>query len=89
MTKVTSVSHETDQLQRDLDELREAVLDDWILITARGGDTLRAIQNTFSWRVTRPLRTFRSFEKQVERIGFLPASQLAAAAVARKLGKRQ
>ncbi|WP_166879383.1 MULTISPECIES: hypothetical protein [unclassified Salinibacterium] len=83
------MSDETEQLQRDLDELREAVLDDWVLITARGGDALRAFQNTFSWRVTRPLRVFRRFEKRVHEIGFVPSSQLAAAALARKLGKHR
>lgn len=80
---------DAERLQRDLDELREAVLNDWILITSRAGDALRAFQNTFSWRITRPLRVVRRFGYQAREIGFVPASQLAAARLASTLGSRR
>ncbi len=78
---------DTVKLKAELDELREAVLDDWILVTTRNVDAIRAMQRTVSWRVTRPLRIFRGFQRRAADIGYVTASQLAAVRVAEKLGR--
>lgn len=83
------VTDDGDRVQRDLDELREAVLDDWLVITSSGGDALSALQNSVSWRITRPLRMFRRFEKKMREVGFVPAAQLTAVSLARRLGERR
>ncbi|RKR73246.1 hypothetical protein [Frondihabitans australicus] len=73
--------------EEELQQLREAVLDDWLVVTSSVTDYLRDIQQTFSWRVTRPLRRARQFQKKVDEVGVVPASQLAAVALAKKLGR--
>jgi hypothetical protein len=85
---------EAGNLRAELDELREAVLEDWIVITTRNVDAIRAMQgsirameSTLSWRVTRPLRLFRSVQLRASQIGYVRASQLAAARLAEKLGR--
>ncbi|MCU1527630.1 MAG: hypothetical protein JWP75_1393 [Frondihabitans sp.] len=71
----------------DLAELREAVLDDWLRVTSSVTDAVIEIENTLSWRVTRPLRLVRLLQRKVGEIGVIPASQLAATAVAKRLGR--
>lgn len=78
---------DTAKLKAELDELREAVLDDWILVTTRNVDAIRAMQRTLSWRVTKPLRVLRRFQRRAADIGYVTASQLAAVRVAEKLGR--
>ncbi len=78
---------ETAQLRAELDELREAVLEDWILVTTRNVDAIRAMQRTVSWRVTRPLRIFRVFQRKASEVGYVRAGQLAAVRVAEMLGR--
>ncbi len=71
----------------DLAELRQAVLDDWIVVTTRTAQELQDIQKTVSWRVTRPLRLVRRFQGTAREIGYGAALDLAAGAVARRLGR--
>jgi len=85
---------EAGRLKAELEELREAVLEDWLLVTTRNVDvirklqgTVRAMQRTVSWRVTRPLRLFRSFQFKATEIGYFRAGQLAAVRVAEKFGR--
>lgn len=75
------------RLEAELEELREAVLEDWILMTTRNVEAIRAMQRTVSWRVTRPLRMFRVFQRKASDLGYIRASQLAAARLAEKLGR--
>ena len=70
----------------ELAELREAILADWIVVTSRAGITLRAMQATVSWRVTRPLRLFRLFSNHARETSLADASQLVAVRVASRLG---
>jgi hypothetical protein len=79
--------HRTDA-ERDLDELRDAVLDDWLTVTSNVTDALQAIQQTVSWRVTRPLRTAKLFSNKAKEVGVVPAGRLAAVEVARRLVRR-
>jgi hypothetical protein len=74
--------------ERQLSELRDAVLDDWILITSHSTDALRAMQSTVSWRVTRPLRVVRTYSYKSREIGLASTGRLAAHALASKLGRR-
>jgi hypothetical protein len=73
--------------EADLAELREAVLDDWFRVTSSVTDAVTEIENTLSWRVTRPLRLARTLQRKASEIGVVPASQLAAVAVAKRLGR--
>jgi hypothetical protein len=72
--------------EAELVELRQAVLEDWILVTSRAGQTQRAMERTLSWRITRPLRLVRIFSAKAKEIGLPEASQLAAVTLARRLG---
>jgi hypothetical protein len=78
----TDAEHGTPE--QELDQLREAVLDDWLIVTSSVTDYLRDMQTTFSWRVTRPLRLVRRYQRRAGEIGVVPAGQLAAVALARK-----
>lgn len=78
---------QTTRLRAELDELREAVLEDWIVVTTRNFEAIREMQHTVSWRVTRPLRVFRVFQRKAFEIGYARATQLAAQRVAAKLGR--
>ncbi|WAB84024.1 hypothetical protein OVN20_00110 [Microcella daejeonensis] len=78
---------DTARLKDDLEELREAVLDDWILVTTRNVDAIRSMEQTLSWRVTKPLRVLRSVQRRASDVGYVRAGQLAAARVAEKLGR--
>jgi hypothetical protein len=71
--------------EQQLVELRDAVLDDWILVTSHSTDALRAMQASLSWRVTRPLRVFRTFSFKAREIGVVPTGRLAAHAIASRL----
>jgi hypothetical protein len=73
--------------EEELEQLRDAVLDDWLLVTSAVTDALRDMQQTLSWRVTRPLRRFRTLQRKVEAVGIVPAGQLAAAELARRIGR--
>lgn len=80
---MTNAEHGTPEA--DLEELREAVLDDWLLVTSSVTDYLNDIQHTLSWRVTRPLRVVRVLQKRAGELGVVPTGQLAAVALAKKL----
>lgn len=71
----------------DLDDLREALLVDWLKSTTSVTDSLHAMQQTVSWRITRPLRLVRLLQRKVTEIGVVPASQLAAGALAKRIGR--
>lgn len=73
--------------RRDYDELRQAVLDDWIVITTRTAGRVDAMTRTLSWRITAPLRLARVFQRTAKEQGFDVARDLTAAAIARRLGR--
>jgi hypothetical protein len=81
---VNNSNHSADD---DLAELRQAVLDDWIIVTTRTSAVLEDITNTVSWRVTKPLRIVRRFQASANELGLVAATDLAAASVARRLGR--
>jgi hypothetical protein len=71
----------------ELEELRQAVLDDWIVVTTRTVGVIEAMQATLSWRVTKPLRLAKRFQLAAQSDGLGVAIDLAAVAVARRLGR--
>lgn len=72
----------------DLDELRDAVLDDWIVMTTMTAGALAQFQATLSWRITRPLRLIRRYQTVAQREGLMSATRLSAVAVAERLRRR-
>lgn len=64
------------------------MLEDWIVVTTRSSTAVAAMQQTLSWRITRPLRLVRRFGKVSEDIGLANAVNLAAVSVARRVGRR-
>jgi hypothetical protein len=81
------VDNTNESADDELAELRQAVLDDWVVVTTRTSVALHSIQKTVSWRVTRPLRLVRRFQGSVNELGLAAATDLAAASVARRLGR--
>jgi len=80
------VSNDREQeLERELTELREAVLTDWITVASQVTDTLNSMQQTLSWRITKPLRVVRVLHRKVEQVGTARAVQIARAQLATKL----
>jgi len=73
------------ELERELAELREAVLTDWITVASQVTDALNSMQKTLSWRITRPLRLARGLQIKVEQVGTGRAVQIARAQLATKL----
>ena len=81
------MDHGAQSAEEDLAELRQAVLDDWVVVTTRTSAFLRDITNTVSWRVTKPLRIVRRFQGVAKQEGIAVATDLAAGAIARRLGR--
>ena len=81
------MSASDDNARIELEELRQAVLDDWIVVTTRTVGVVEAMQATLSWRVTKPLRVAKRFQRAAQNEGLSVAIDLAAVAVARRLGR--
>ena len=82
-----NVKNSNQSADDDLAELRQAVLDDWIIVTTRTSVVLENVTNTVSWRVTKPLRMVRRFQGSAKELGLVAAADLAAASIARRLGR--
>lgn len=80
------MTEESARLAAELEELREAILEDWIIVTTRNVDAIRAMEKSLSWRVTRPLRLVRSAQLRAAELGYVEAGQLVAARLAAKAG---
>jgi hypothetical protein len=81
------MSTSDDAARAELEELRQAILDDWIVVTTRTVGVVEAMQATLSWRITKPLRLAKRFQISAQRDGVGVAVDLAAVAVARRLGR--
>lgn len=80
---------DVDDAEARLAELCDAVLSDWIRVTAEHAGALRDMQNSLSWRITRPLRLARTYQMKVSEAGVLEATRIAAAMVAARAGARR
>ncbi len=86
--ELLTMSASEDEIRAELDELRRAVLNDWIVVTTRTAGLVEQMQSTVSWRVTKPLRVFKRFQRTATDEGLRVAIDLTAVAVARRLGRR-
>lgn len=73
------------QLERELAELREAVVDDWLANAAHASEELIAMRQSISWRVTRGLRLVRTFQLKAREVGFANAARAAVSIVNNKV----
>ena len=76
-----------DEARMQLEELRQAVLDDWIAVTTRAAGAIEEMQSTVSWRLTKPLRLVKRFQRATQADGLRVAVDLVAVSVARRLGR--
>jgi hypothetical protein len=72
----------------ELRALRDAILNDWIVVTVRSSAALAAMQRSLSWRVTKPLRLIRTLDNVARDRGAGPALESAAVVLARRLMSR-
>lgn len=78
-----------EQVRAQLNELREAVLHDWATVVESHAGMIRTMQQSLSWKVTRPLRLARSYQFKVREVGMLNATRIAAEMVVDKVGSRR
>ena len=71
---------------------RDALLDQdvttWLEEAVGRSASIADFQNSLSWRVTKPLRLFRSYQLRVARDGFISANAQAASVVRARVSKR-
>ena len=88
------ISAGVDELQRRVREAEERTLDYWIeavVVSAAGSMTVKKLQDSVSWRVTRPLRAARTIQRKVKETGVrrtfrMVLTRLAQIRQARKRG---
>ncbi|HAM27477.1 MAG TPA: hypothetical protein DCP11_12485 [Microbacteriaceae bacterium] len=91
---LSRVPTDTDDLVRQLREAQERTLEYWIeavLASAAGSMTVKKLQNSVSWRVTRPLRAVKIVQLKVREAGVrrtlrMVTERLAQIRQARKRG---
>lgn len=88
--RLAEVEAERDELRTAIDSQANASLASWMVVVNTEARILRDMQNTLSWRVTKPLRRMRELQLKVARVGVARASQLAVADFRRRfLGRRR
>ena len=80
---VAAVS-ERDRLRAQLDARANIEVASWLTIVADESRALRDIQQTLSWRITKPLRLVRKVQKKTTEVGVVAVSQLAVADLRRR-----
>ncbi len=73
------------ELERELTELRDAVLSDWVKVASHATDALWAMEQTVSWRITKPLRAAKLLRNKVRQVGPSRAIRIAGNQLAAKL----
>lgn len=74
------------------DELESRTLDDWIAaITIADGawSELERMETSFSWRITAPIRTVRTLQLKVARVGVRQGARKGVEMVQRKIVERR
>jgi len=74
---------ERERLEREVDSLSEAALSKWLLIAHRESSHV-AMTQTFSWRVTKPLRQVRLVQRKVTEVGVVRTAQVVMGALQRR-----
>lgn len=81
---------ERDQLRRELDSRANADILSWLRVVDDESRMLRDMQQTLSWRITKPLRLARKVQKKAGEVGVVEVSQLAVADLRRRFrGQRR
>lgn len=71
------------RLQREVDQLSTAALAKWVLIAHRESSHV-AITQTFSWRVTKPLRQVRLVQRKVTEVGVVRTAQVVVSTLKKR-----
>jgi hypothetical protein len=83
--RLHELEQERDNLQAQLDGIANTAASRWLKAVQYETVMIRDIQNSISWKVTRPLRRIRRLQLRVARIGVRRASQIGVARVRRRL----
>ena len=77
---------ERERLQREVDELSAIALSKWLLV-AHHQTSQAAIVQSFSWRVTKPLRTVRHVQLKVTEVGVAETAKVVVTALQKRRKK--
>jgi hypothetical protein len=89
-----TIATDADELQRRVRDAEERTLAYWleaVVVSAAGSMTVKKLQDSVSWRVTRPLRAVRIVQRKVQEAGVrrtfrMVLTRLAQIRQARKRG---
>ncbi|WP_127792908.1 hypothetical protein [Agromyces sp. LHK192] len=87
--RVVELEREVERLRGELDRRAEDDLRTWIRAVRDEDRILRDMQQTLSWRITRPLRLARVVQLKVAQVGVVRTSQLAVADLRRRYAGRR
>lgn len=82
--RVAELEQEVAALRSQVDDYENGVVRDWLVSSDAYATDVPDVHNTFSWRVTRPLRQVRTVQLKVSEIGFLPTARIVASRVGRR-----
>ena len=87
--QLAAVESERDGLRQFADEHANREIASWLEVVGTETRLLGEMQNSISWRLTRPLRAARTIQIKVARVGVPRASQLAVADLRRRFRGRR
>lgn len=88
--RLAQVEEERDRLRAELDAQANASIASWLDVVGVESRVLGDMQNSVSWKVTKPLRVVRKVQIKVAEVGVARTSQLAVADLKRRyLGRRR
>ena len=67
-SRISELEAERDRLQNELDTIANRALDRWLAVEQYESGTIAALQQTLSWKVTKPLRSVRERQLQARRV---------------------
>ena len=89
-SRLAEVESERDALQAELDAKSNESIASWLTVVGTESRILGEMQNSVSWRVTKPLRLVRKVQLKVSQVGLGQVSQLAVADLKRRyIGRRR
>jgi len=86
------VIKQRDELRRENEQLRKRLLDGWAEFATSEASVpsiVREMEASISWRVTKPLRVFRSIQLKAARVGYLRALSLSGGYLRRAIDNRR
>ena len=86
---MAEVESERDALQAELDARANESIASWLTVVGTESRILGEMQNSVSWRVTKPLRLIRKVQLKVSQVGIGQVSQLAVADLKRRYSGRR